>query len=404
MLNIDQIRQDFPQTSAACGGNVIAYFDSAATTLKPKSVARAVERYYLSECSNVHRGVHTLSEICTDRFERTRDKIQAFVNAPKREEIIFTKGTTDSINLVASSFGSFLREGDEILITEMEHHSNIVPWQMLCERTGAKLKAAPVNERGEVVMEEFQKLLGDKTKLVSAVYVSNALGSVNPVKEMAALARRAGAKIMIDAAQAAAHMKIDVQDIDCDFLAFSGHKMFGPTGTGVLYGKEELLNEMPPYQGGGDMIDTVTIEKTTYNSLPHKFEAGTPNIAGIIGLGAAVDYINELGLENIKAYEDGLLSFATSKLEEIKGLSVIGTARDKAGVISFVIDGLHPHDIATLANKYHIALRTGHHCAQPLMRRFNVPATARASISVYNTKEEVEQLAQALNKMVELFT
>ncbi len=404
-MNIEKVLRDFPQTSREHEGNIITYFDSAATTLKPKSVVETVSRYYLSECSNVHRGIHTLSEVCTDRFELTRDKIKAFINAPKREEIIFTKGTTDSINLVANSFSQMdLGPGDEILISEMEHHSNIVPWQMACERVGAILKAIPINDRGEILIDEYKNLLSERTKLVSVVFVSNALGTINPIKEMIALAHEKGAKFMVDAAQAVAHEKVDVQDLDCDFLAFSGHKMFGPTGTGVLYGKESLLNAMPPYQGGGDMIDQVTIEKTTYNALPHKFEAGTPNIAGVIGLGAAVDYINELGLENIKAYEHELLEYATKKMKNVPDLTLIGTAENKASVLSFVIDGLHPHDIATLANKYHLALRTGHHCAQPLMKRLGVPATARASLSIYNTKEDVDKLVAALTKMVELFT
>lgn len=404
-MNIENVLKDFPQISREHDGNIITYLDSAATTLKPSAVVDTVSRYYLSECSNVHRGIHTLSEICTDRFELTRDKVQAFINAPKREEIIFTKGTTDSINLVAHSFSQMdLGPGDEVIISEMEHHSNIVPWQMACERSGATLKAAPINDKGEILIDEYKKLLTEKTKLVSIVFVSNALGTVNPIKEMIALAHDVGAKFMVDAAQAVAHEKVDVQDLDCDFLAFSGHKMFGPTGTGVLYGKEELLNAMPPYQGGGDMIDQVTIEKTTYNVLPHKFEAGTPNIAGVIGLGAAVDYIQELGIEDMKAYENDLLEYATKKMEEVPGLKLIGTAKNKASVLSFIIDGLHPHDIATLANKYHLALRTGHHCAQPLMKRLGVPATARASLSIYNTKEDVDKLVKALTKMAELFT
>lgn len=383
---------------------MITYLDSAATTLKPKQVVDAIDRYYLSECANVHRGIHTLSEINTSKFEDTRDKIKEFINAPKREEVLFTKGTTDSINLVANSYAqTFLKEGDEILVSTMEHHSNIVPWQMACEKTGAVLKVIPINDQGEILMDEYKKMLGPKTKLVSVVYVSNALGTVNPVNEIISEAHKVGAKVLIDAAQAMAHESVDVQKMDCDFLAFSGHKMFGPTGVGVLYGKEEILNSMPPYQGGGDMIDQVSFEKTTYNTLPHKFEAGTPNIAGVIGLGAAVDYIKELGIEEIKRYEHELLEYATARMSEVPGLTVIGTAKDKASVVSFVIKDLHPHDIATLANKYHVALRTGHHCAQPLMKRLGVPATARASMSIYNTKADVDKLVAALNKMVELF-
>ncbi|MEX0798695.1 MAG: cysteine desulfurase [Bacteriovoracaceae bacterium] len=405
MINPEKVLKDFCQCQTPYEGNVITYLDSAATTLKPKVVVDAVSRFYLSECANVHRGIHTLSEVSTNRFEATRDKIQKLVNAKKREEIIFTKGTTESLNLLASSYAeAFLKEGDEILISTMEHHSNIVPWQMACEKTGAKLKIIPINDRGEIVMEEFEKLLSSKTKLMSVVHVSNALGTINPVKEMISMAKAAGAITVLDAAQAVAHTTVDVQALDCDFLAFSGHKMFGPTGAGVLYGKEDLLNKMPPYQGGGDMIDNVTFEKTTYNVLPHKFEAGTPNIAGVIGLGAAVDYINELGLKNIQAYEAELLNYATEKISEVPGLTIVGTAEKKASVISFVIKDLHPHDIATLANKYHLALRTGHHCAQPLMARLNVPATARASFSVYNTKKDVDKLVAALNKIVELFS
>lgn len=404
MLNTEKIQADFPQTSTPHNGSVITYLDSAATTLKPKQVVETVDRYYQEECANVHRGIHTLSEICTDRFEQTRDKVQSLINAPKREQVIFTKGTTDSINLVANCFGQSLKPGDEIIVSTMEHHSNIVPWQMLCERSGALLKVIPINDQGEILLDEYQKLLSDKTKLVSVVFISNALGTVNPVKEITQLAHKAGAKVLIDAAQAIAHESVDVQDLDCDFMAFSGHKMFGPTGVGVLYGKEDILNSMPPYQGGGDMIDTVSFEKTTYNTLPHKFEAGTPNIAGVIGLGAAVDYIQSLGLDEIKAYEHELLEYATEKMLSVPGLTIIGTAKKKASVISFTMKDLHPHDIASLANKYGIALRTGHHCAQPLMKRLNVPATARASLSIYNTKEDVDKLVSALNKMVELFS
>lgn len=405
MLDLNQIKKDFLQTENPYNGNIITYFDSAATTLKPKQVVETIDRYYQEECANVHRGIHTLSEVCTARFEDTRDKIQNFINSPTREQVLFTKGTTDSINLVASSYAqTFLKEGDEILVSTMEHHSNIVPWQLACEKTGAVLKVIPINDEGEILLDEYKKLLSEKTKIVSVVFVSNALGTVNPVKEMIKLAHEVGAKVLIDAAQAMAHEPVDVQELDCDFLAFSGHKMFGPTGVGVLYGKEDLLNAMPPYQGGGDMIDQVSFEKTTYNVLPHKFEAGTPNIAGVIGLGAAVDYINQLGIQNIKKYEHELLEYASAKMSQVPGLRIVGTAKNKASVISFVMKDLHPHDIATLANKYHLALRTGHHCTQPLMKRLCVPATARASLSIYNTKEDVDKLVDALNKMVELFS
>ena len=405
MLDLNQIKKDFLQTENPYNGNIITYFDSAATTLKPKQVVETIDRYYQAECANVHRGIHTLSEVCTARFEETRDKIQKFINSPTREQVLFTKGTTDSINLVASSYAqTFLKEGDEILVSTMEHHSNIVPWQLACEKTGAVLKVIPINDEGEILLDEYKNLLSEKTKIVSVVFVSNALGTVNPVKEMIKLAHEVGAKVLIDAAQAMAHEPVDVQELDCDFLAFSGHKMFGPTGVGVLYGKEDLLNAMPPYQGGGDMIDQVSFEKTTYNVLPHKFEAGTPNIAGVIGLGAAVDYINQLGIQNIKEYEHELLDYASAKMSQVPGLRIVGTAKNKASVISFVMKDLHPHDIATLANKYHLALRTGHHCTQPLMKRLCVPATARASLSIYNTKEDVDKLVDALNKMVELFS
>ena len=405
MLDTKKIREDFCQCSNPYQGNVITYLDSAATTLKPRQVVDAIESYYLSECANVHRGIHTLSEVSTNRFEAARDKTKNLINARKREEIIFTKGTTEGLNLLASSYAqAFLKAGDEILVSEMEHHSNIVPWQLACEKTGAKLKVIPINDQGEILMDEFKELLSDRTKILSVVHVSNALGTINPVKEMIALAKEKGAVTVVDAAQSIAHIKIDAQELNCDFLAFSGHKMFGPTGVGVLYGKEELLNQMPPYHGGGDMIDQVSFEKTTYNVLPHKFEAGTPNIAGVIGLGAAIDYIQDLGLENMQAYEDDLLAYATEKMAQIPGLTIIGQAKEKASVISFIMKDLHPHDIATLANKYHLALRTGHHCAQPLMERLQVPATARASLSIYNTIDDVDKLVAALRKMVELFS
>ena len=402
---IEEIRADFPQVSTKHGDSPILYFDSAATTLKPKCVTDLTDKYYLNECSNVHRGIHTLSEVSTDRYEKTRDLIQNFIKAKSREEIIFTKGTTDSINLIAQSYGSKnIKKGDEIIITEMEHHSNIVPWQMLCERTGAVLKVAPIDDNGDIILEDFNALLSNTTKIVSVVYVSNSLGTINPIKEMIDSTRKkTGAIFIVDAAQAVAHMKVDVQELDCDFMAFSAHKMFGPTGVGALYGKQVLLDSMPPVNGGGDMIETVTFEKTTYNTLPYKFEAGTPNIAGVIGWASAMEYINKVGLERISTYENELLIYATEKLKLIPGLKVIGEAKKKASVISFTIEGLHPHDIATLANKYNIAIRTGHHCTQPLMRRMNVPATARASFSIYNNKEEIDKLFESLNKIKTLF-
>lgn len=404
-MSIKNARNDFPQMNEEYNETKIIYLDSAATTLKPQSVMDKIEQYYLHECANIHRGIHTLSEVSTSHFEETRDKIQKLINAKHRHEIIFTKGTTDSINLVATSLGQYyFEEGDEILISTMEHHSNIVPWQLVCERTGAKLKVMPINDKGEILLDEALSMITEKTKLVSLVYISNSLGTINPVEDVIKKAREIGSQILIDGAQAIAHTVVDVQKLDCDYLAFSGHKMFGPTGVGVLYGKENVLNEMPPYQGGGDMIDTVTFEKTTYNTLPHKFEAGTPNIAGVIGLGAAVDYLNKLGIENIREYEDDLLSYATEQIKTVPGLKIIGEAKNKASVISFTIEGLHPHDIATIGNKYGLALRTGHHCTQPLLKRLNVPATARASFSIYNNKEDVDHLVKSLKKMVELFT
>jgi cysteine desulfurase/selenocysteine lyase len=404
-MSIDKARLDFPQMNEEYNGVKINYLDSAATTLKPKSVIDVLDQYYLHECANIHRGIHTLSEVGTEKFENTRDKVQKLINANKREEIIFTKGTTDSINLVAQSLSEYyFKQGDEIIISTMEHHSNIVPWQRVCEKTGAILKIIPINDEGEILIDEYKKLLSSKTKLVSTVYISNSLGTINPVKEITDLAHSVGARVLIDAAQAIAHETVDVQSLECDYLAFSGHKMFGPTGVGVLYGKEEILNEMPPYQGGGDMIETVTFEKTTYNVLPHKFEAGTPHIAGVIALGAAIDYLNELGLENIKKYEAELLNYATEQVLTVPGLKIIGTAKKKASVISFTINGLHPHDIATIGNKYGLALRTGHHCTQPLLKRLGVPATARASLSIYNNKEDIDNLVTNLKKMVELFT
>jgi len=403
-LNSSTIRNDFPQISHQINGNPILYFDSAATTLKPKSVIELTNIYYGEECANVHRGVHTLSEISTDRYELTRNLLVDFLNAKKREEIIYTKGTTESLNLVAISWGEAnIKEDDEIIISHMEHHSNIVPWQMLCEKTGAQLKVIPINDKGELLIDEYKNLLGPKTKLVSCVYVSNALGTINPIPEMIKMAHEYQALFCVDAAQASAHIEIDVQALDCDFLAISAHKMFGPTGVGILYGKEELLNSMNPIFGGGDMIDTVTFEKATYNILPQKFEAGTPNIAGVIAWAPAINYIKSLGLTNIAEYEHQLLSYATEKLSSVPGLTIVGQAENKSAVISFIIKDIHPHDIATLANKYNIALRTGHHCTQPLMKRMCVPATARASFSIYNTKEEIDQLYMALIKITELF-
>lgn len=404
ILKENPYRKDFPVADQVINGKRLAYLDSAATTLKPKSVIDELDRYYRLETSNVHRGLYWLSENATRKFEDTRDKVQKLINSPDRKQVIFTKGTTESVNLVAQSYvRNFLHEGDEILLTQMEHHSNIVPWQMVALEKKLKIKVIPINEAGEIIWSEFEKLLTSKVKLVSVVYVSNALGTINPVKEMIAAAHKIGAKVFVDAAQAIAHKKVDVQDLDVDFLGFSGHKMFGPTGVGVLYGKEDLLLAMPPYQGGGDMIDVVTFEETTYNNLPHKFEAGTPSISAVIGLGAAVDYINSVGILTIKKVEDELLEYGTKKLLTIPGLRIIGTAKEKASVISFALDGIHPHDIASLIDKEGVAIRTGHHCAQPLMKFYGVPATCRASLSLYNNQEDIDQLYAGLVKVKTFF-
>ena len=404
ILKENPYRRDFPVAEQIINGKRLAYLDSAATTLKPTSVIDEMDRYYRLETANVHRGLYWLSENATTKFEATRDKITTLINSPDRKQVIFTKGTTESVNLVAQSYvRHFLNEGDEILLSQMEHHSNIVPWQLVAEEKKLKIKIIPINQQGEIILEEYQKLLTPRVKLVSVVYVSNALGTINPVKEMIQSAHKIGAKVFIDAAQAIAHLKVDVQDLDVDFLGFSGHKMFGPTGVGILYAKEELLNMMPPYQGGGDMIDVVTFEKTTYNNLPHKFEAGTPAISAVIGLGSAVDYLNQVGIETIQKIEDELLEYATKKLSSIPGFRIYGTAKKKASVISFALEGIHPHDIATLIDKEGIAIRTGHHCTQPLMKFFDVPATCRASLSIYNNQADIDQLYAGLIKVKSFF-
>jgi cysteine desulfurase/selenocysteine lyase len=403
-LTNNPYRKDFPVIDQVINGKRLAYLDSAATTLKPKNVIDEMDKYYRLETANVHRGLYWLSENATTKFESTRDKVSSLINSPDRKQIIFTKGTTESINLVAQSYvKNFLKEGDVILLSQMEHHSNIVPWQLVAEANGLVIKVIPINSQGEILMDEYKKLLTPEVKFVSVVYVSNALGTINPVKEMTRLAHQVGAKIFIDGAQAIAHTKVDVVDLDADFFGFSGHKMFGPTGVGVLYGKEDLLNQMPPYQGGGDMIDVVTFEKTTYNSLPHKFEAGTPSISAVIGLGAAVDYINQIGLDKIHEVEDELLNYATKKLKSIPGLIVYGEAKEKASVISFGLARIHPHDIASLTDKEGVAIRTGHHCAQPLMKFLCVPATCRASLSIYNNQQDIDQLYEALVKVKKFF-
>jgi cysteine desulfurase/selenocysteine lyase len=403
-FDVERIREDFPVLKQTIHGKPLVYLDNAATAQKPYAVIEAIRKFHEVDCANIHRGVHELSQRSTAAYEGTRAKMKRFLNARSKSELIFVRGTTEGINLVASSWGhKNVREGDEIIISAMEHHSNIVPWQMVCEATGAKLRVIPINDRGELILEEYARLLNPRTKMVAVTHVSNALGTINPVAEIIAMAHRAGALALIDGAQAAPHLKVDVQALDADFYALSGHKMVGPTGIGILYGKSKLLNAMPPYQGGGDMIKTVTFEKTTYADLPYKFEAGTPNIAGGIGLGAAVDYLSHIGLDRIAAYEHELLVYGTQALEQIPGLRMIGTAREKAAVLSFVIEGIHPHDIGTVLDRMGIAVRTGHHCAQPVMDRFGVPATTRASLAFYNTVQEIDALAAGLRKVKEVF-
>jgi cysteine desulfurase/selenocysteine lyase len=398
MLDIKAIRQDFPILTQTVNGKPLVYFDNAATAQKPRVVEEAIVKYYETINANIHRGVHTLSQLATDAYEEARKKVQAHMNAKHDYEVLFTAGTTFGINLVASGFGSLLKAGDEVLISAMEHHSNIVPWQFACERSGATLKVIPMNQNGELIMEEFDKLLTPNTKVVAVTHISNALGTINPIKEIIEKAHKVGAAVLIDGAQATPHIKPDVQNLDCDFYVFSGHKVCGPTGTGVLYGKEEWLNKLPPYQGGGEMIKTVTFEKTTYACLPHKFEAGTPNIAGGIVLGVALDYLNEVGFDNIAAYEHELLEYGTKRLSEIEGLKIIGTAKEKTSVISFNLEGIHPYDVGVIVDKLGVAVRTGHHCTQPIMDFFGIPGTIRASFSFYNTKEEIDVLVEAVKK------
>jgi cysteine desulfurase/selenocysteine lyase len=404
-FDVDKIREDFPVLKQRIHGKPLVYLDSAATAQKPFAVIDAIRKFHEVDCANIHRGVHELSQRSTAAYEETRIKAKRFLNARAKNELIFVRGTTEGINLVASSWGrKNVKAGDEIVISTLEHHSNIVPWQMLCEEKGARLRVIPVDDRGELLLEEYEKLLGPRTRMVAVGHVSNALGTINPVRQIVEMAHRAGALALIDGAQAAPHMKIDVQALDADFYAFSGHKVIGPTGIGILYGKAKLLNAMPPYQGGGDMIKSVTFEKTIYADLPYKFEAGTPNIAGGIGLGAAFDYITSIGLDKIAAYEHELLVYGTEALSRIPGLRIIGTAREKAAVLSFVIDGIHPHDIGTVLDRQGIAVRTGHHCAQPVMDRFGVPATTRASLAFYNTFAEIDALAAGLAKVKEIFS
>jgi cysteine desulfurase/selenocysteine lyase len=398
MFDIQKIRAEFPILSRQVNGKPLVYFDNGATSQKPQVVIDAIATYYSEINANIHRGVHTLSQLATDAYEASRIKIQNHINAQFSHEVLFTSGTTHSVNLVANGFASILKAGDEVVVSALEHHSNIVPWQMLCEKTGAVLKVIPMNEKGELVMAKFDQLLSDKTKIVTVNHISNALGTINPVKYIIDQAHQFGAAVFIDGAQAVPHLKPNVQELDCDFYAFSGHKMCGPTGTGILYGKEVWLNKLPPYQGGGEMIKEVTFEKTTYADLPHKFEAGTPNIAGGIVLGTAVDYLNSIGFENIQKQELELLAYATEQLSAIEGLKIYGTAEAKTSVISFNIDGIHPYDIGTIVDKLGIAVRTGHHCAQPIMNFFEIPGTIRASFAFYNTKEEIDIMVEAVKK------
>jgi len=401
---VEKIRGDFPILAEKIRNKPLVYLDNAATCQKPQAVIDSIVHLYSHDYANVHRGVHTLSVRSTDLFEGARTKIKDFINASSEKEIIFVRGTTEAINLVAQSYGKAnIKAGDEILITGMEHHSNIVPWQILCQQTGAVLKVAPINLQGDTIYDEFEKLLNDKTRLVSVVHMSNALGTINPVKKIIAAAHAKGIPVMLDGAQAIPHMTVDVQDLDCDFYAFSGHKLYAPSGIGVLYGKQALLEAMPPYQGGGDMILKVTFAETEYNVLPYKFEAGTPNIAGVVGLGAAIDYLNAIGMDKIAAYEAELLDYASEKAMQIKGLRIIGEAEHKGAILSFVLDKIHPHDIGTMLDSLGIAVRAGHHCAMPVMDFFKVPATARASFAMYNTKEEIDVLMNGIESLIEVF-
>ena len=403
-FDVEKVRHDFPILREKVRGRTLVYLDNAATSQKPQVVIDAISRHYERGNANIHRGVHFLSEHATEEHEAARGTVQSFLNAEEASEIIFVRGATEAINLVAQTYGrAQVGPGDEVLITAMEHHSNIVPWQILCEQKGGRLRVVPINESGELLLEEFQKLLNTRTKIVAVTQVSNALGTINPVRRIIEMAHRENIPVLVDGAQAVPHLKVDVQALDCDFYVFSGHKLYGPTGIGVLYGKSALLDAMPPYQGGGDMISSVTFEKTIYNKLPYKFEAGTPHVAGAIGLGAAIDYVNGLGMDNVAAYEHEVLTYATEAVAAIPGIRVIGTAREKAGVLSFLLDSIHPHDIGTILDQEGIAIRAGHHCAQPIMQRFGIAATARASFGLYNTKEEVDALVEGIQKVREVF-
>jgi cysteine desulfurase / selenocysteine lyase len=404
VFDIERVRADFPILQITVEGKPLVYLDNAASSQMPQQVIDRLVRYQTTEHANIHRAVHTLSERATAAYEEARVKLQRFINAPDKREVIFTSGTTEAINLVMHGYGrKFIKAGDEIILTTLEHHSNIVPWQMLAEETGAKIRVLPINDAGELCLDEFEQLFNVRTKLVGVSHVSNALGSINPVKQMIALAHSHGVPVLVDGAQAAPHLPVDVQDLDCDFYAFSGHKLCGPTGIGVLYGKAALLEKMQPFKGGGDMILSVSFEKTIYNTIPHKFEAGTPPIAAAIGLGAAVDYLSTIGMNAIARHEHALLQYATSQLNALPGLRLIGTASNKAAVLSFTLDGIHPHDVGTLLNQDGIAVRTGHHCAQPVMTRFKVPATTRASFAFYNRVEEVDALVAGIRSVQKMF-
>ncbi len=405
LFDAARIREDFPILKQLVNGKPLVYLDNAATGQKPQAVIDALVNYYTTANSNVHRGVHTLSQRATDAYEGARSKVRQFLNAAADREIIFVRGATEAINLVAQTWGrANVGPGDEIIISAMEHHSNIVPWQILCQETGARLKIVPINDAGELLLDEYEKLLNSRTKLVSIVHQSNALGTINPVEQIVELAHHQGTPVLLDGAQSVAHIPVDLARLGCDFYVFSGHKLYGPTGIGVLYGRAELLEEMPPYQGGGEMIRSVTFEKTLYNTIPNKFEAGTQNIAGSVGLGAAIDYVANLGMDNIAAYEQELLAYGTERLSEIGPLRLIGTARHKGSVLSFVMENIHPHDIGTILDVEGIAVRTGHHCTQPLMDRFGVPATVRASLAFYNTKEEIDALVKGIDRVIEVFS
>jgi cysteine desulfurase/selenocysteine lyase len=403
-FDVSRVRKDFPILRQKIHGKPLIYLDNAATSQKPQAVLDTISRFYVTENSNVHRGVHLLSQRATEDYEEARRKLKRFLNAAHTREIVFVRGTTEGINLVAQSYGrKHVQPGDEIIISHMEHHSNIVPWQILCEEKGAVLRVVPINDKGELLLEEYERLLNPRTRFVSVVHLSNALGTINPVRQIIAMAHQWKVPVLIDGAQAVPHLPVDVRELDCDFYAFSGHKLYGPTGIGVLYGKADLLEAMPPYQGGGDMINSVTFERTTYNTLPHKFEAGTPDIAGAIGLGAAIDYVQEIALEAVATHEQQLLAYATAAVAAVPGVRLVGTAEERAGVLSFVLEEVHPHDIGQILDQEGVAIRTGHHCCQPVMDRFHVPATARISLALYNTREDIDALVAALHKVKEMF-